>query len=224
MHQKLPELWSPQFFDKIKTPCAPPKTLTRCTKPFELCDKELLLTLVVKTPVCLHPRRPPRLDGHDVGTLEQLGNTKLSRHVQTCMCFRESQHANNAHLSHFDICFLQTHPKSTAWKDCASMSKPGHAGKKPRSKRPQPSDCELPLSWLFLIPDPSIFILIKAPLMTPTSHPKLATIARRIKACPDPCLSLKPVRNTTECQSAKGQPQAILARNGHLFLCGGSPA
>ena len=79
------------------------------------------------------------------------------------------------------------------------------------------------LSWLFLIPDPSIFILIKAPLTTPTSHPKLATIASRIKARPDPCLTLKPVRNTTECPSAKGQPQAILARNGHLSLCVGLP-
>ena len=80
------------------------------------------------------------------------------------------------------------------------------------------------LSWLFLTPDPSIFISIRAPLTTPTSHPKLATIASRIKARPDPCLTLKPVRNTTDCPSAKGQPQAILARNGHLSLCRGLPS
>ena len=79
------------------------------------------------------------------------------------------------------------------------------------------------LSWLFLIPDPSIFISIRAPLTTPTSHPKLATIASRIRARPDPCLTLKPVRNTTDCPSAKGQPQAILARNGHLSHCWGLP-
>ena len=88
MHQTLPELWTPQFFDKIRTPCAPhqmtksgrhvcpTKDINQMHQTLRTVRQELLIALVVKTPVCLHPRRPPRLDGTETSymMLELLNN------------------------------------------------------------------------------------------------------------------------------------------------------
>ena len=84
-----------------------------------------------------------------------------------------------------------------------------------------------------MIPDPSIFISIRAPLTTPASHPKMANCKQNQNSRPDPCLTLT-VRNTTDCQGTtsshlgtqrtlvpfvRGVPRLYVCQAPNAFIC-----